>query len=178
MDWDQHSCLSASGKATGHFYLFFSWKKQRPAEQTELDSATCITWTRSTALHQLEPNSSRVNRQSQQVSTTDHQPSRELHSSAKLVDKLHTPWTKLYTIDREHNSPLPGEGGVKWGSYLWEWGVQNTELNSLGLWVGHNTDLPYLVGWGGDLPEPKWQCSDTAAAWWNKKHIWPLWRIW
>jgi hypothetical protein len=44
MDWDQHSCLSASGKATGHFYLFFfSWKKQRPVEQTELDSATCIT---------------------------------------------------------------------------------------------------------------------------------------
>jgi hypothetical protein len=37
------ACLP-QGKPLAIFtFFFFSWKKQRPVEQTELDSATCIT---------------------------------------------------------------------------------------------------------------------------------------
>jgi hypothetical protein len=51
--WDQHSFRSVSGKVAGHFSFFFifvfslffffpsfSWKNQRTAEETELDSVT------------------------------------------------------------------------------------------------------------------------------------------
>jgi hypothetical protein len=73
-----------------------------------------------------------------------------------------SPWTKLNTIVGEHNSPLPGRDRVECGTSLWEWGWGEEPTSQsrgeadhwvylLELWMGHNTDLPYLVGGGTDL---------------------------
>lgn len=35
----------------------------------------------------------------------------------------------------------------------------------LGLWVGHNTELPYLIGGGSNQPEPKELWSNFFATW-------------
>jgi hypothetical protein len=65
------------------------------------------------------PNSTRVNLQSQQVSSTHHLPPREPHSPVQLIGRLHhPPPTKLNVTDGEHNSPLPGKSGTELGTDL------------------------------------------------------------
>jgi hypothetical protein len=70
------------------------------------------------------PNSTIVNLQSQQVSAIDYLslPSKEPHGLVQLISRFVIPWAKLNTIDRKHNSPLPGRGGRKCRADFPEWG--------------------------------------------------------
>jgi hypothetical protein len=91
------------------------------------------------------------------VSTTDLPPSREWHSPAQLVGRLHPPWTKLNAIDGEHNSPFPGWGVVTcWFNLPKSGGGEHTELKPWDCgWAGHKAELPHLAGGGAHLSEPK-----------------------
>jgi hypothetical protein len=51
---------------------------------------------------------------------------------------------------------------TKCRSNLLKWGWGGILSLTCGLWVGHNTELPYIVESGVDLKEPKQQWSNTG----------------
>jgi hypothetical protein len=88
------------------------------------------------------------------------------------------PQTKLNTIDREHNSPLPGRDRAKYGAHLWDGKGAMSQLFRVGARRITEPKLPKFVRGGADLPEPKGWWSNIAAIWWQQKCVWLPWRIW
>jgi hypothetical protein len=92
------------------------------------------------------------------------------------------PLNKTERHSSEHNSPLPcGGGWTLWGQVRSQppragWGVSLSLTCRIS--GGHNTELPYFVGGRANLSKTKRLWKDTAATWWQQKHIWPPWRMW